>query len=230
MNDASSRRGPKIWTRARLLLAAATFALLAVAFSSGCNHPPDTANVNAPGNTTTTGSGSASSAPPSRTTAPKPGMGSALDETTRNVAMKTLEGKPLRLADYAGKVVVLDLWATWCPPCRQEIPELVQIQKDYQARGVEVVGLTIEGFSGDEREQNVEAVRAFTGQFNINYTVGWADETLARTLLLPSGSIPQTYILDRNGRVAAHFKGYGPSMGAEIRQAIDQALAGSPKS
>ncbi len=227
MNNAAPRRGPKIWTRARLLLAAATFALLAVAFSSGCNHSPDAANVNAPGNTT---SGSASSAPPSRTAAPKPGMGGALDEATRNAAMKTLDGKPLRLADYAGKVVVLDLWATWCPPCRQEIPELVQIQKDYQARGVEVLGLTIEGIGDDEREQNVEAVRAFAGKFNINYTVGWADETLARTLLSPSGSIPQTYILDRNGRVAAHFRGYGPSMRADIRQAIDQALAESPKS
>src|SRR5262249_19781776 len=68
----------------------------------------------------------------------------ALPASVMETSFPLLEGKQHRLADYAGKVVVVDLWATWCGPCRREIPHLVALDKEFKGRGVEVIGLTTE--------------------------------------------------------------------------------------
>ena len=212
----------RIWQGKRLALALVVFALLAVALSSSCNREAnyETAN-NAPTPATT---------PPRAHASPvRPAPGAATDplpDSLTQVQMTTLDGKPLKLADYAGKVLVLDLWATWCGPCRLEIPELVALHHDYKARGVEVVGLTIEGLTEAERQEMEDRVRAFASEFKINYTVGWADENLARAFLMPSGSIPQTYVIGRDGRVVRRFTGYSPMLAPQIRQSVDEALAG----
>ncbi|HKP72674.1 MAG TPA: TlpA disulfide reductase family protein [Pyrinomonadaceae bacterium] len=211
---------PKVWTGSRLALAALTFALLAVAFSSSCNPSDSSQNITpkaappAAANSNTTGK------PPARASASTPELTDAL----RGVEMKTVEGKSLKLSDYGGKVVVLDLWATWCGPCRLEVPELVALQKDYGSRGVQVVGLTIEGFSPADQQQNAAKVRAFSERFQINYTVGWAEQNLAYALMMPSGSIPQTFVLAPDGRVVRHFKGYYQTIGVDLRAAVDEAL------
>jgi thiol-disulfide isomerase/thioredoxin len=211
-----------IWTGKRVALALVVFALLAVAFSSSCNNEAHYETSNNP------------AAPPPA--APRPGTQPApaaannmFPEGLKQTAMKTIDGKELRLANYSGKVLVLDLWATWCGPCRYEIPDLVALHKDYQARGVEVVGLTIEGLTDAEQQQKSPAVHEFANQYKISYTLGWADRSLAVALLSPSGSIPQTYVIGRDGRIVGHFTGYDPggSTAARIRQTVDQALTGS---
>ena len=88
----------------------------------------------------------------------------ALSDTLLNTEIQPLDGKPFRLADFKGKVIVLDLWATWCGPCRYEVPHLVELTNEFGKKGVEVIGLTLENPETDE-----EKVRDFAEQFKINY-------------------------------------------------------------
>ena len=134
--------------------------------------------------------------------------------------IKALDGGSFKLSDYAGKVVVLDLWATWCPPCRDEIPHLVEVSKEYRAQGLEVVGLDV-----DPLQDDAETVRAFAQEFAVNYKIGWAERDLAASLMRGNGSIPQTLVITRDGRVLEHFIGYHPQRTpARMRRAIEQAL------
>ena len=95
-----------------------------------------------------------------------------------------LSGKPAHLGDYAGKVVVLNLWATWCGPCRVEIPHLVELAKEFKDRGVEVVGLTTE-----DKVDTDEMVKDFVKEFEINYPIGWANQEITSVVMSNSPSI-----------------------------------------
>ncbi len=214
----SKEQTSRVWTNKRLALALVVFALLAVALSSSCNRE---ANYE-----TATNAPTPATKPPQANASPGAARDPLPDSLTQ-VQMTTIEGKPLKLADYAGKVLVLDLWATWCGPCRLEIPELVALHNDYKTRGVEVLGLTVEGLNAEEKARKETAVRRFADEFKINYTVGWAEEGLARAFLLPTGSIPQTYVIGRDGRVVRRFTGYSPMLAPQIRQTVDEALAGT---
>ncbi|MEE9471148.1 MAG: TlpA disulfide reductase family protein, partial [Gemmatimonadota bacterium] len=77
---------------------------------------------------------------------------------------RTLEGKKASLADYRGQVVILNLWGTWCPPCRREIPELVELQAQLEERGATVVSIAVD--SGAE-----ESIRSFASEFGIDYPI-----------------------------------------------------------
>src|SRR5215468_1067601 len=87
-----------------------------------------------------------------------------LSEDVMKASINLLDGKNTKLADYSGKVLVVDLWATWCGPCVQEIPHLMEIAREYKDRGVEVLGLTRE-----DPENTPEDVKRFSKDFNINY-------------------------------------------------------------
>lgn len=216
----------KIWTGARVALATLTFALLAIALSSSCN-PTDSSREgsrNAPTAAPAATVGATNpAAPPTRQTNPPPAQATPtpLPDTMMNGALTTLEGKPLRLTDYKGKVVILNLWATWCGPCRREIPDFIKIQEDYKGRGVEVVGITSE----DERN-TAESVKEFVKEFKINYTVAWTDATGWEAFLAPRYSIPQTYVLGQDGQLLQKFVGYSPQVAVLARGIVDRALNG----
>jgi len=118
-------------------------------------------------------------------------------------------------------VVLLNFWATWCAPCRREIPELVAIQREMRNKGVEVIGLTLEDPAIDRAR-----VESFTRQFSINYRVGFLPEEMFRLFNVndPRGPIPQTFIFDRQGRLIDHLKGFRRDFRQWAEGAIQYAL------
>ncbi|HKS41112.1 MAG TPA: TlpA disulfide reductase family protein [Blastocatellia bacterium] len=136
----------------------------------------------------------------------------------------TIDGRTIKLSDYRGKVLVMDFWATWCPPCRQETPQLARIAREHQARGVEVIGMHID----DRGRSTPEAIRKFINDYGINYTVGMAtDDMFTSYLGTEDDVIPQTLVFDRRGRVVLHLSSYSNSHARELDEAVNRALAGS---
>jgi thiol-disulfide isomerase/thioredoxin len=207
-----------VWTAARVLLAALVFVGLALVFSStNCGPTDDTANTpRADAGTDANGVVRPRNTPAGEPT-PVP-----LPDEIRNTELRALDGTGFKLADYQGKVLVVNLWATWCGPCREEIPQIVEFYDDYRGRGVEVVGLTME----DERGNTPEAVKQFVSSVGIKYRVAWAEENLYARFLAPGFEIPQTYIIDREGRIRRKLVGGGGHVGNFIRATVDDILAG----
>ncbi|MDP9608308.1 thiol-disulfide isomerase/thioredoxin [Streptomyces demainii] len=113
---------------------------------------------------------------------------------------KTLEGKPLDVADYKGKIVVLNVWGSWCAPCRAEAPNLAKVAKDTKAKGVQFIGI-------NTRDDNPAPARKFEKEYNVGYPSLY-DPIGKLMLRFPKGSlnpqaIPSTIVLDREGRIAA---------------------------
>ncbi|HZH31060.1 MAG TPA: TlpA disulfide reductase family protein [Pyrinomonadaceae bacterium] len=222
MTSEHTARAPekKIWTRARLALAALVFTLLAVALSSGCN-PTDSSRAGSkPAPPPAAGSDGAAATPrlPNQQTPPAQQMPTPLPDELLNAALTTLDGQALKLSDLKGKVVVVNMWATWCGPCRKEIPDFIKIAEDYRGR-VEVLGITSE----DERN-TAESVRQFARDFKINYKVVWVDATGWEAFLAPRYSIPQTYVLGTDGNLIRKFVGYSPQVAVMVRGIADEAL------
>jgi thiol-disulfide isomerase/thioredoxin len=205
------------WTTTRVLLIALVFVGLALVFSSShCSPTDDTANApravaNANANDTTR---------PRNTPNANP-TPVALPDEIKNTELRALDGAGFKLADYQGKVLVLNLWASWCNPCREEIPQIVDFYDDYHGRGVEVLGLTME----DDRGNTPEAVKESVRELKINYRVAWAEEQLYARFLAPGFEIPQTYIIDREGRIRRKIRGGGAHVGNFIRATVDDILA-----
>jgi thiol-disulfide isomerase/thioredoxin len=136
--------------------------------------------------------------------------------------IRTLEGRELSLSDLRGKVLILDFWATWCPPCRDEIPLLIELKKEYGHRGLDILGLTIE-----DPEREAETVRRFVQELGVNYTVGFAPEGMFEAFVGPGDHpIPQTFLFDRRGRLRDHLVGYDPVSDARrLRRMIARLVA-----
>jgi len=137
--------------------------------------------------------------------------------------LKDMDGQSFRLSGFRGRVFVVNVWATWCGPCRMEIPELVRLHEEFSERGVEFVGLTTEDPATD-----AERVRDFVTQFGMRYKLGWADHDTALALLAGRSSIPQTLVVAPDGHIAARFRGYSPRLPPMLRAAIEKALEPAP--
>ena len=129
------------------------------------------------------------------------------------------DGRRVRLEDLRGQVVVLDFWATYCPPCREEIPHLVKLQKEHGPKGLKVIGLNVGG--AEDRPKVPEFVKLY----GIQYQLAEPDDETTRLFLARDDSIPQTFVLDRRGRLVRHFVGYDSEVASELEQAINDALA-----
>ena len=155
---------------------------------------------------------------PKTTAAPPPLM--FLPESLLERKIKGIQKEDFRLADFHGKVVVINIWATWCGPCRQEVPDYEKVRKSYVGKAVEFVALTAE--DPDEASDNV---KKFLSQVSFGFRLGWADRDLARFLMNGRNSIPQTLVIDTNGRVVKQWSGYAPGRSADrLKDAIDEAL------
>ncbi|MGB2879908.1 MAG: TlpA disulfide reductase family protein [Candidatus Omnitrophota bacterium] len=137
------------------------------------------------------------------------GLGMAPDFT-----LNDLDGKPFRFSSTRGKVVILDFWATWCPPCKAEIPHFVELYMDYKRQGLEIVGVSLD-------RGGAATVMPFARQFSINYPIVIDDQKVTQDY---GGirAIPTTFVIDRQGRIVEKFVGY---RGKEIlEEAIKKLL------
>ena len=130
-----------------------------------------------------------------------------------------LDGRRVKMQDYAGRVVVLDFWATYCPPCREEIPHLIDLQRRYGAQGLNIIGLNVGG------PEDRPKVPGFVRDYRIQYALAYPDTELVNLYLGNNDTIPQTLVFDRKGQLVKHFIGYDRTLPAELEQAITAALA-----
>lgn len=115
------------------------------------------------------------------------------------LALKDLRGRTVRLSDYRGKVVLLNFWATWCPPCRAEIPDLIKMQDRYRSKGLQVIGITY-------RPERIGEIGEFVKRLGVNYPVVLGTEE-AEALFDQGETLPLTIIIDRRGDVRGRIEG-----------------------
>ena len=197
------------WSPLRIVATIIVLGLFAAFGVSSCNSN-DPSPVAGPTNTAPA-NGPQETASPALSSLPAPVL---------QAQLRSANGAQLKLADYSGKVMLVNLWATWCGPCRIETPELVRVHKEFQSRGVEIVGLSTE-----DPDASAQSVRQFVKDNNVDYHIGWATPEVAAFLMAGRGSIPQSFIITRDGHILRRFIGFHPQLTPpQIREALEQAL------
>ena len=195
----------RFWTPLRVACTVIALGLLAAFGVSSCNSTDRSSTTNA-------NNAAAPTRPTALATLPQP----ILDAEN-----KASSGDPIKLGNYSGKVLLVNLWATWCGPCRIETPELVKLHKEYQSRGVEMIGLSTE-----DPAASAQSVSDFIREYKVDYQIGWAKPEVAQTLMQGRGSIPQSFVIARDGRIVRRFIGFRPDLTpGQIKAAIEEALA-----
>jgi thiol-disulfide isomerase/thioredoxin len=144
-----------------------------------------------------------------------------LTERLREREIKSLDNSTFRLSDFMGKVVVINIWASWCGPCRREVPEYEKVRKEYAGHAVEFIGLTTE----DPRTA-ADRVDKFVRDVRFGFRLGWADSELAHTLMNGKSGVPQTLVINAEGRVIKHWTGYAAgSSGDRLRETIEAVIS-----
>lgn len=146
-------------------------------------------------------------------------MGLASGQPAPDFVLKDLQGRPVALNQYRGKVVILNFWATWCPPCKEEIPWFIDLQKKYAGQDVQILGVSM-----DDARDHDEVIK-YAGKIGINYPVLFGDEGLAQRY----GGVemlPTTYYVDRAGRVVVRVLGQ-PNDRRELEDDLLRAIQSS---
>lgn len=128
------------------------------------------------------------------------------------------DGSEQTVADLRDRVVILDFWATYCPPCREEIPHLNSLQAKYGADKLQIVGLNVGG------DEDAPKIPAFVKEMKVAYPVAYPETPLVSYVFGDDDSIPQTVVLDRKGQVVLKVTGYGPQIGQALDAAVDAAM------
>ena len=186
------------------------FSLLTVLVSSlaGCSSPPT-------GNSPSVNSLASNSEPQKKNSEFPP-----IAEKVAQAQMKNLDGTTSKVADMKGKVLLLNMWATWCGPCRGEMPALVKMQDEHREKGFEIIGLNTD--DGDTKEM----IDKFAAEMKLNYKLVWAPTEMQSALLKISnfGGIPQSFIVDRDGKLRGVFRGGGANEVKKMEELVAQIV------
>lgn len=191
------------------------FLVLTVAFSglTACNNAANTpnseanaANLSADGNTNAADKKDSSEFPP---------IPSAIAQTE----IKKIDNTTFTLEDKKGKVILVNLWATWCGPCRGEMPHLVEMQETYGGKGFEVIGLDID-------PEPVEEITEFAKTMKLNYQLGWAEKPLVAEFygISKFNAIPQSFLIDRENRLRGVFLGGGKKVIGTMKETVEKVV------
>ena len=128
-----------------------------------------------------------------------PGLATAQTTRAPGLLLRDTNGRSFRLSDYRGKVVLLNFWATWCPPCRAEIPDLIKWQRTYRGRGLQVIGVTYP-------PQTLAEVRRFASRAKVNYPVALGTKQM-KLRFTQSETLPMTIVVGKDGIIRDIIEG-----------------------
>ncbi|MCK5903301.1 MAG: TlpA family protein disulfide reductase [Cocleimonas sp.] len=121
--------------------------------------------------------------------------------TAQNFTLPTIEGETLRLSDYKGKLVLLNFWAVWCPPCRAEIPDFIALQKKYQAQGFTFIGIGLE---------NLKTIKDYSQRVGINYPVTYGQQAghlITAAYGNRAKALPYSILISRDQKILKIYAG-----------------------
>lgn len=153
-----------------------------------------------------------------RTSLPMPPTTASGSNSVNAQTFTLLDNQQVKLADYLGQVVVLDFWATYCPPCLEEAPHLDALQRRFGARGLQVIGLNVGG------PEDHPKIPEFVERLQINYALGIPEPEMTNLYMGNDSRIPQTVVFDRQGRIVKHFVGYDQTISQELERTIEEAV------
>jgi|GEM_PF-231660 peroxiredoxin len=213
-------------SRARRFSTLLAVALLIPLLLNACSSDPDTAATDNAEQSDTSAYGISTSpdslragteteiAPDSEDIPSAPLYPAEYDVEAPDFSLPTLEGDTYSLSNSRGNVVVVNFWATWCPPCREEIPDFIRLQEEYKDQGLTIVGVSLD-------EEGFDVVRPFAEQYDFNYPVV-VDDGTAAAAYGPIAVMPTTFLVDRKGLVRYYAPGMLTSEG--LRPVLTQML------
>ncbi len=180
------------------------------------------------GLTACTNTASTQKGPADNTAAPSAGKDTAVTEKGNfppapvgiiQADIKALEGSSFKLADKKGKILLVNMWATWCAPCIAEMPHLVEMQNKYRDQGFEVIGL-------NQDDEDAELIKSFAAKQNLNYQLGWSDSALYAEFVKITrlAGIPQTILINREGQMTGVFAGGGNSVISKMKETVEKTV------
>ncbi len=191
------------------------FFIFTVIFSglTACNNSTNTENARV-GETNKTADGSKD------TTAKKSGDYPLIPAAIAQTEVRKIDDTTFKFEDKKGKVILVNLWATWCGPCRAEMPHLVEFQNTYGDKGFEIIGLDID-------PEPVEEIKEFAEEMKLNYQLGWAEKELVGEFyrISQANAIPQSFIIDRDGHLRGVFVGGSKKVITQMKDTIEKVTA-----
>lgn len=138
--------------------------------------------------------------------------------TAPDFLLNDINGGTVSLNQHKGKVVLLDFWATWCPPCRVSIPELVELNNKYKNKGLVILGISVD----DPRKVNDRFLKAFIKKFKINYAVLRVNDKVMRDYFAyQQMGVPTMFIINREGKIVDMYVGFRPGV---LEKAIEKVI------
>ena len=138
-----------------------------------------------------------------------------------------LDGAKFKVSDKKGKVLLLNIWGTWCGPCREEMPHFVELQNKYRDQGLEIIGLNIGDGSGTP--ESIPEIKAFVERMKLNYTIARSpnEATIQFYQITKQQVVPQTLLVDREGHLRGVFVGGGRQVIDSMKSTLDKTMAES---